>query len=89
MPSHLVRPAPPAELQQLLNEVIGPCARSWVYSYFLAADADGNRATGRPITLMCSDAAISGMQRSKAGNKIASTMSLASCWRTKTPSVPR
>jgi hypothetical protein len=77
MPADLVRPAPPPELKSLLNDVIGPCARSWVYSYFLAADANGDRATGRPITLMCSDAAISGTQRwlwSKAGNKIASTM---------------
>jgi glutathione S-transferase len=57
-----------ADVRTLLNGSIGPSARSWVYSYFLAADASGSRDKGRPMACLCeNEEASSSTQRTLWG----------------------
>ena len=42
-----------ADVRTLLNVSMGPSVRSWVYSYFLAADESGSRSNGRQLAALC------------------------------------
>ena len=63
MPEAQRAPPLPAEIQTLLNKDIGPSVRTWVYSFFLAPDADGSHAASPCLAALCDGAAVSWTQR--------------------------
>jgi hypothetical protein len=67
----------PETLRRLLDETLGPAARTWVYSYFLAENEQGQRGCGRELAALCEQEVLPSFQRllwSKARDQIAASM---------------